>query len=42
MMTNATALEQLAANLQSLDLNLSTLVLNGIEEIHQDNPNPCP
>ena len=38
----ATTLEQLAANLQSLDLSLSPLVLNGIEEIHQDNPNPCP
>jgi len=38
----ATTLEQLAANLQSLDINLSPLVLNGIEEIHQDNPNPCP
>lgn len=38
----ATALEQLAGNLKSLDLNLSAAVLSGIEEIHQDNPNPCP
>ena len=38
----ATTLDQLAANLKSLDLELSPLVLSGIEEIHRDNPNPCP
>jgi aryl-alcohol dehydrogenase-like predicted oxidoreductase len=38
----ATSLDQLASNLKSLDLGLSPLVLSGIEEIHQDNPNPCP
>lgn len=38
----ATGLEQLAANIKSLDLTLSPLVTAGIEEIHQDNPNPCP
>ena len=38
----ATTLEQLAADIKSLDLELSQVVLAGIEEIHQDNPNPCP
>jgi aryl-alcohol dehydrogenase-like predicted oxidoreductase len=38
----ATGLEQLATNIKSLDLQLSPVVTAGIEEIHQDNPNPCP
>jgi len=38
----ATTPEQLAADIKSLDLELSQVVLAGIEEIHQDNPNPCP
>ena len=38
----ATNLEQLASDIKSLDLKLSPLVLSGIEEIHQGNPNPCP
>lgn len=38
----ATTLEQLTSDLKSLELNLSQLVLSGIEEIHQNNPNPCP
>jgi aryl-alcohol dehydrogenase-like predicted oxidoreductase len=38
----ATTMEQLASNINSLDLGLSPIVLSGIEEIHQDNPNPCP
>ena len=38
----ATTLDQLAANIRSQDLDLSPVVLNGIEEIHQNNPNPCP
>ncbi len=38
----ATNLEQLASNLKSVDLNLAPPALNAIEEIHQDNPNPCP
>ena len=38
----ATTLEQLASNLKSPDLALSPVVLSGIEEIHQSNPNPCP
>jgi len=42
MIIGATGVEQLAANIKSLDLTLSPLVTSGIEEIHQDNPNPCP
>lgn len=38
----ATTVEQLAGNIQSINLGLSPVVLSGIEEIHQDNPNPCP
>jgi aryl-alcohol dehydrogenase-like predicted oxidoreductase len=38
----ATTLEQLDANIKSLDIKLTPLVLAAIEEIHQDNPNPCP
>jgi aryl-alcohol dehydrogenase-like predicted oxidoreductase len=38
----ATTMEQLASNIQSINLSLSPVVLSGIEEIHQDNPNPCP
>ena len=38
----ATTLEQLASNIKSLDLGLSPIVSSGIEEIHQENPNPCP
>jgi aryl-alcohol dehydrogenase-like predicted oxidoreductase len=38
----ATTLEQLASNVKAPDLSLSPLVLNGIEEIHQGNPTPCP
>jgi aryl-alcohol dehydrogenase-like predicted oxidoreductase len=38
----ATGLDQLASNLKSVDLRLSPLVLSAIEEIHHNNPNPCP
>ena len=38
----ATTLEQLTADIASSELELSPLVLAAIEEIHQDNPNPCP
>jgi len=38
----ATSMEQLASNIQSINLRLSPVVLSGIDEIHQDNPNPCP
>lgn len=38
----ATTLEQLKANIDSVDLDLSEEVLAGIEEIHKEDPNPCP
>lgn len=38
----ATRLEQLESNLASVDLTLSDAVLEGIEAIHQEHPNPCP
>lgn len=41
-LVGATSLEQLARNIAALDLELPPTVLNGIEDIHQNNPNPCP
>ena len=38
----ATSLEQLECNLGSAELNLSDEVLEGIEAIHRDQPNPAP
>jgi len=38
----ATDLQQLESNLQSLDLHLSESILEEIESIHQQQPNPCP
>lgn len=38
----ATRMEQLESNLASVDLTLSEEVLEGIETIHQEHPNPCP
>ena len=38
----ATALQQLESNLSSIELRLSEEVLEGIEAIHQRQPNPCP
>ncbi len=38
----ATNLEQLQTNIDSVDLNLSTEVLEGIEAIHVKHPNPSP
>ncbi len=38
----ATNLEQLESNLASAGLVLSEEVLENIEAVHQDNPNPCP
>lgn len=38
----ATSLEQLDANIASFDLKLSDEVLEGIEAIHKDQPNPAP
>ncbi|EIK98021.1 aldo-keto reductase [Pseudomonas sp. M47T1] len=38
----ATSLEQLDTNIASFDLKLSDEVLEGIEAIHKDQPNPAP
>jgi aryl-alcohol dehydrogenase-like predicted oxidoreductase len=38
----ATSLKQLEANLESIELQLPDDVLEGIEEIHRRQPNPCP
>jgi len=38
----ATTMEQLAANIASIDIELSDEVLAGIEAIHTEYPNPCP
>ncbi len=38
----ATSMEQLTSNIQSIDLSLSTEVLEGIQAIHEAHPNPCP
>ncbi|MBK8454706.1 MAG: NADP(H)-dependent aldo-keto reductase [Thiofilum sp.] len=38
----ATTLEQLKMNIASIDLVLSDEVLEGIERIHNEFPNPCP
>jgi len=38
----ATSLEQLDSNIASFDLKLSDDVLEGIEAIHKDQPNPAP
>jgi aryl-alcohol dehydrogenase-like predicted oxidoreductase len=38
----ATTLEQLAEDIDSVDIGLDDAVLEAIEAIHGDNPNPCP
>ncbi|MFQ5508755.1 MAG: NADP(H)-dependent aldo-keto reductase [Leptospirillia bacterium] len=38
----ATTLEQLKSNIASIDVTLSSEVLEGIEAVHNDFPNPCP
>jgi aryl-alcohol dehydrogenase-like predicted oxidoreductase len=38
----ATTMEQLQSNIASIDLQLSGEVLQGIEAIHMQQPNPCP
>ena len=38
----ATTVNQLEANLASVEIKLSEEVLQGIEEIHNRIPNPCP
>jgi aryl-alcohol dehydrogenase-like predicted oxidoreductase len=38
----ATNIEQLASNIASIELELSEGCISGIENIHQNKPNPCP
>ena len=38
----ATSIDQLKANIDSINLELSTDVLEAIEAIHQQQPNPSP
>ena len=38
----ATSIEQLKENIDSITINLSNEVLEGIEDIHNDIPNPAP
>lgn len=38
----ATTMEQLKADIESINVELSEEVLTGIEQIHRSNPNPCP
>ncbi len=38
----ATSMEQLKANIDSVELTLDDTVLQGIEAIHRDHPNPAP
>jgi aryl-alcohol dehydrogenase-like predicted oxidoreductase len=38
----ATTMEQLKSNIESINVNLSDEVLEGIEEIHTEHPNPRP
>jgi aryl-alcohol dehydrogenase-like predicted oxidoreductase len=38
----ATTIDQLKANINSIELSLSKEILDGIENIHRQNPNPAP
>ena len=38
----ATRMDQLKENIESIEIDLSEDVLNGIENIHENNPNPAP
>ncbi len=38
----ATSLEQLKENIDAFDVNLSDDILQGIEAIHRQQPNPAP
>jgi aryl-alcohol dehydrogenase-like predicted oxidoreductase len=38
----ATTMEQLKADIQAAELELADDVLEDIEQIHLDTPNPCP
>ena len=38
----ATSINQLNENIDSIDLNLDKSILEAIEQIHNENPYPCP
>ena len=38
----ATNLDQLKENIESKDINLDEKIIEKIEGIHKENPNPCP
>jgi aryl-alcohol dehydrogenase-like predicted oxidoreductase len=38
----ATSVQQLKSNIDSLAINLSADIIDGIEMIHQQHPNPAP
>ena len=38
----ATNLDQLKENIESIDINLDEKIIEKIEGIHKENPNPCP
>jgi len=40
--TGATTIEQLEENCKSIDVDLPENVLKEIQQVHTDNPNPCP
>jgi aryl-alcohol dehydrogenase-like predicted oxidoreductase len=38
----ATSMAQLKSNIDSINVNLTDELIEGIERIHQSHPNPCP
>jgi aryl-alcohol dehydrogenase-like predicted oxidoreductase len=38
----ATSMGQLSANIASVDITLPTALIDEIEAIHRQHPNPCP
>jgi aryl-alcohol dehydrogenase-like predicted oxidoreductase len=38
----ATTIEQLKENIESIDIELSKEIINDINKVHQNNPNPAP
>ncbi len=42
VLIGATTMEQLRVNLASASLTLSAEVMQEIEAVHRDQPNPCP
>ena len=38
----ATTIEQLKENIESIDIELSKEIIDDINKVHQNNPNPAP